>query len=145
MGLRYLFNRRNLCEIQYNHILNLLLSANKKVGLFFEFLCECIYIMHVTIKIQEYDNNNSHQFQELLQQDPEVPPLDLWSLARQEQQKNLLHPIIQRRDLCSYHLRSHHHRKQLSHSKNDQTLPPLTQAAGAFGNRCLNKVNYLIK
>ena len=28
--------------------------------------------------------------------------------------------------------------------KNDQTLPPLTQAAGAFGNRCLNKVNYLI-
>ena len=65
--------------------------------------------MHVTIKIQEYDNNNSNQFQELLQQHPEVP----------QQQKNLLHPFTQRRDLCSHHLRPHYHRNQLSHSEND--------------------------
>jgi len=54
-----------------------------------------------------------------------------------QQQKNLLYPITQRRDLCSHHLRPHYHRNQLSHSENDQTLPSFTQPAGAFGSCCL--------
>ena len=30
----------------------------KKVGRFFEFFRKCVYIMHITFKIQAYDNNN---------------------------------------------------------------------------------------
>jgi len=45
----------------------------KKVGAFFEFFWESIYIEHVTFKIQEHDNNNSHQFKELLHKNPKVP------------------------------------------------------------------------
>ena len=45
----------------------------KKVGAFFEFFLESIYIEHVTFKIQEHVNNNSHQFKELLHKNPKVP------------------------------------------------------------------------
>ena len=43
--------------LQYNMTPLLLLCA-KKVALFFEFFCGCVYIMHITFKTQEYDNNN---------------------------------------------------------------------------------------
>ena len=48
-------------------------ADEKKVGAFFEFFLESIYIVHVTFKIQEHVNNNSHQFKELLHKNPKVP------------------------------------------------------------------------
>jgi hypothetical protein len=49
------------------------------------------------LKTKRHGNNNSHQFRELLQQNPEVP----------QKQKNLLHPITQSWGLLSHHLRPH--------------------------------------
>lgn len=48
-------------------------ADEKKVGVFFEFFLECFYFKHVQFKFQEHDNNNSHQFKELLHKNPKVP------------------------------------------------------------------------
>lgn len=105
-------------------------ADEKKVGVFFEFFLECFYFKHVQFKFQEHDNNNSHQFKELLHKNPKVP----------QKQKSVLRFVIYRRGLYPHHFRSLEHRNHLSHQQNDQTLPP-HQPARAKGSCRLKHQN----